>query len=146
MKLEVKNIVYAPVGESQNFSVDLKNEKIDEEILIESVCGEVKVTKLEEMLFCDFNLKIDLKLTCDRCLSEFIFDKDIKFKEEFYLSPQMGEEVYLVSKDDRIEVGESIREEILSTIPVKKLCKIDCRGICSSCGEDLNVKKCKCNN
>ncbi len=142
MKLDVRNIVFAPEGESQNFSVDFK-EKIDEEILAESIVGEVNITNLPDMLLCSFDLKAKIKLTCDRCLSEFFINKKFKFKQEYYIEPSEDDD-YFVSKDNEIEISEPIIQEIISSISVKKLCKTDCKGICSSCGEDLNVKKCKC--
>lgn len=143
MKLDVRNIVFAPEGESQNFSVDF-SEKIDEEIMIESIIGDVVITRLNEMLLCSFDLNNKIKLTCDRCLSEFEIDKNIKFKEEYIFSSGNEEDVLVVSKDEKIYISEPVIQEIFSNLPVKKLCKTDCMGICLSCGKDLNVKKCKC--
>jgi uncharacterized protein len=29
-------------------------------------------------------------------------------------------------------------------VPMKPLCREDCRGLCPTCGEDLNVTACGC--
>jgi uncharacterized protein len=45
-----------------------------------------------------------------------------------------------------LELGEAIREEaILSQWPFA-LCRTDCKGICPSCGTNLNEKSCQCSS
>ena len=37
-----------------------------------------------------------------------------------------------------------IYNEILVNLPMKVLCRTDCKGICNRCGVNLNVSTCKC--
>jgi uncharacterized protein len=46
--------------------------------------------------------------------------------------------------DDRIELGETLREEILLAIPIAPLCAEACKGLCGRCGKDLNEGPCGC--
>jgi uncharacterized protein len=43
-----------------------------------------------------------------------------------------------------IDAGELFREQILLAMPVRVLCKQSCRGLCFSCGTDLNSESCGC--
>jgi uncharacterized protein len=42
------------------------------------------------------------------------------------------------------DITEQIRSEILVRVPLKALCKEDCRGLCPSCGINLNCERCSC--
>ena len=38
-----------------------------------------------------------------------------------------------------------LRDDILLELPTKFLCKPDCKGLCSQCGQNLNLGDCGCN-
>ena len=43
-----------------------------------------------------------------------------------------------------IDLTDDIREDILSVLPARFLCREDCRGLCPYCGQDLNEGACDC--
>lgn len=43
-----------------------------------------------------------------------------------------------------LDLTETIREELILSVPAYVLCREDCRGLCPGCGEDLNVGVCVC--
>ena len=43
-----------------------------------------------------------------------------------------------------IDVDEIVREQILLAVPARVLCVEDCKGICATCGTDLNAGDCNC--
>ena len=43
-----------------------------------------------------------------------------------------------------LDVDTLINNEILINMPVKVLCKEECKGICPVCGGNLNEKECGC--
>ena len=43
-----------------------------------------------------------------------------------------------------IQLEDVLREQILLALPVKVVCRQDCRGICAGCGRNLNVEACAC--
>ena len=43
-----------------------------------------------------------------------------------------------------LDISEDIRENLLIEIPLNCVCKEDCKGLCHTCGADLNKKKCDC--
>lgn len=46
--------------------------------------------------------------------------------------------------NDRIDLEDVIFHEIQLSIPMKVLCREDCRGLCPVCGQDLNEGSCHC--
>jgi uncharacterized protein len=43
-----------------------------------------------------------------------------------------------------IEVDQLVAEQIFLALPVKVLCREDCKGICPGCGANLNEEACLC--
>lgn len=43
-----------------------------------------------------------------------------------------------------LDLGASVREELILSVPSYVLCREDCRGLCPGCGEDLNLGSCTC--
>jgi uncharacterized protein len=53
--------------------------------------------------------------------------------------------VYLNADTDKINIEDDVRDYALLTIPMKKLCNEDCKGLCYRCGNNMNVSVCECN-
>jgi uncharacterized protein len=41
-----------------------------------------------------------------------------------------------------IDLDPVVREQVLLALPVTVVCRDDCKGLCSTCGQDLNEKDC----
>ena len=44
----------------------------------------------------------------------------------------------------RVELQPAIREQLLLALPMGLVCREDCKGLCSSCGQPLNEGACDC--
>ena len=96
----------------------------------------------------------ELEMECTRCLSPSAASLDVPFKvayvtEENYTSAEeaelRGEELGVAIFDgERIDLAELAREQILLNLPVRFLCREDCRGLCPKCGADRNTVNCNC--
>jgi uncharacterized protein len=100
-----------------------------------------------------------LELDCSRCLEAFRVPIDAKFDVLFLpagantstsgdAEQEVGDEDLGVSfyKDDTIDLGEVIREQFYLVLPMKPLCREDCRGLCPVCGKNRNRETCDCQN
>ena len=47
-------------------------------------------------------------------------------------------------RDDQIDLTELLREQFYLAVPMKPLCREDCRGLCPSCGTNRNTGTCQC--
>ena len=95
-----------------------------------------------------------VRLACSRCLTEYETEIVSSFTI-FYVPSASGtqdEEVELAEQDlisvpfggDEIDFTDEIAEQVLMEIPLKPLCKEECRGLCPNCGADLNLADCSC--
>ena len=47
-------------------------------------------------------------------------------------------------EDHVIDLGQLMQEQCYLAVPMKPLCKEDCRGLCPDCGANLNTATCQC--
>ena len=91
-------------------------------------------------------VKTNLKLTGSRCLDTFIYPIDIDIEERFTNDDSNLDEDVIFVKGDEIDITEIVENAIISSLPIKKLCKEDCKGLCQKCGCNLNHETCSCEN
>jgi uncharacterized protein len=99
-------------------------------------------------------LATTLELVCARCLEPVVQPVDRKF--DLLYRPQGtdgGDEEQSVSGTDA-EIGyyqgegllleDVLREQVLLSVPLRTLCREDCKGLCAVCGKNLNHEQCSC--
>ncbi|MGH7828304.1 MAG: YceD family protein [Candidatus Binatia bacterium] len=91
---------------------------------------------------------------CSRCLRQYTFALGKQF--EFVLSPDPSKSDKKIGELTRDELGLSyysgeeikltplIKEQVLLALPTRPLCEENCRGLCGSCGANLNLEACAC--
>jgi uncharacterized protein len=47
-------------------------------------------------------------------------------------------------QDDQIDLGQLMHEQFQLALPMKPLCRDDCRGLCPICGSNRNTTTCQC--
>jgi uncharacterized protein len=97
-----------------------------------------------------------LEAECSRCLKNFQFDLPIDFQLTLRPRPlhqdPLPSEQELTSEDldqefydhELIDLGDILREQILLALPMFPRCSEECRGLCATCGQDLNQGACGC--
>ncbi len=98
---------------------------------------------------CQCEGDVVLEIPCDRCLEpveykihiDYLKDLDMNKTSEEKVA-ELDEEYYLDGTNFDFDV--LIHNEILVNLPMKVLCRNDCKGICNRCGANLNLGSCKC--
>ncbi len=99
-----------------------------------------------------FQGKFDVK--CARCLEpvevpleaeyDLIFrpaEVDAVSGERSITAPETEIGYY---EGDSLLLEDVLREQVLLSLPVRTLCKPDCKGLCPHCGENRNLNECTC--
>jgi uncharacterized protein len=85
---------------------------------------------------------------CRRCLTDV--EMPVSEAAHFLLAEAGDEEVddpdvyEYPSRAQRLDLRVAIREHWLLSAPQYALCKADCKGLCPTCGADLNAGACDC--
>ena len=87
---------------------------------------------------------------CDRCAAPFTFPLSITY-QMYYVQDETDAgnldpaEVQVIPPGlSSIDLAEDVRQMVLLAVPLKLLCRDNCRGLCTSCGADLNTGPCAC--
>lgn len=131
-----------------------------------SMSGEISAVDDEYLL--DSLLSYSGELECSRCLAAYPFEQHQPVRLRLRARPPAApeakpvlaghvarpseEEIELSSEDldvvffDKpvLPFEEIAREQVLIALPMKPLCREDCRGLCPNCGVDWNVATCAC--
>ena len=88
-------------------------------------------------------------LECGRCLEEYAFPLEAPIEIWVIVGGESDSE----DRENVIEVPagcryadlrELVRSELLLQVPLKQVCKVDCKGLCPVCGANLNTAPCGC--
>ena len=56
----------------------------------------------------------------------------------------MTEDEYIVCEGDGLDLEELVIADVILSMPAKLLCREDCKGLCPTCGINLNKESCGC--
>lgn len=121
----------------------------------EPIKGILRFANTGEILLVTGEIHTRAKLECGRCLTESMLPMSVKIEEEFRIehAGDMIEAVPMEEDDDPegelisnniLNVRELVRQNLLLEVPIQPLCSEECKGLCPSCGENLNVTQCSC--
>ena len=97
---------------------------------------------------------VSIEVQCARCLEpvpgDFSGDFDLLYrplgidfrKEEASISEAETEIGYYTG--DGLALEDMLKEQILLAVPLKAVCRENCRGFCPHCGKNLNAEQCSC--
>lgn len=94
-------------------------------------------------------MELTLAMNCDRCLKPVLqkitldFTRQVCGSDEYEGDTEEDDQNFMDGY--QLNVDDLIKNECFMNLPVKVLCKPDCKGICLMCGKDLNTGKCDCN-
>ena len=136
---------YAPGTVDYHTGDFTQAEPLEVRATAELIEGQIRITG---------ELNTRLEMTCARCLETVTEDVTREF-DLFYRSAtsiSKQEDVHL--KLDDTEVGfftgeglflaDVLAEQVLLALPMKAICRSDCRGLCPQCGVNLNNEECRC--
>jgi len=96
----------------------------------------------------------ELELSCSRCLEPFKLPVTTEFDLRYVPRVEnAGEGEREVEEDDlstafydgdEIDLSQLITEQFQLALPMKPLCRGDCKGLCPHCGTNLNTGSCGC--
>src|SRR5579863_322588 len=99
-------------------------------------------------------LTAGLELQCARCVEPVAQDIVREFELLYRpLGADAGREELSVTgaeaeigyyQGDGLLLEDAVREQVLLAVPLKVICREDCKGLCPHCGTNLNLEQCSC--
>ncbi len=104
-----------------------------------------KITNRAGLVMLSLSMVYVFSAPCDRCglPTETVH----KVQLEKSLAPEIAgidnDEIIIV-EDLKLDLDELVYTEVIVSLPMKHLCRENCKGICSVCGKNLNEEACHC--
>lgn len=147
MRLNLHEIINIPGG-TKPFGYDpdvsdINFESVKAVVTAPHAAGQIRNSA--GVLVMNYEITADFVCQCARCLTEF--EKHISITGEAVISDERQDEdnpdIYLLD-GEVIDVDEIIITAFVLNMEQRFLCSEDCKGLCSTCGKDLNVAPCDC--
>jgi len=124
---------------------------LDPQIFVSDIHACLQLDRHDPYLDFRIELKTQVHLDCDRCLESYETTLEAGGPMLFVLgeSPQ-DEEIddtemaYVPRNTVDLDLSELIRDMLILALPGRRLCSEECRGLCPSCGANLNLHECNC--
>ena len=128
------------------YSVNLSDvEYMGEYPLKKPVTVTGKVTNRAGLVTLSISMVYVFSAPCDRCGLPTEISHEVTLEKS--LAPEIAgidnDDIILV-EDLKLDLDELVYTEVVVSFPMKHLCREDCKGICPSCGKNLNDGKCGC--
>ena len=100
------------------------------------------------------HLTAGLELPCARCVDpvgqDIVRDFELLYRplgadagrDELSVTAAEAEIGYY--QGDGLQLEDVLREQVLLALPLKVVCRQDCKGLCPQCGKNLNQEQCSC--
>jgi DUF177 domain-containing protein len=154
MFLDVKELAVRKANLRQSFAPGAVDYHTPDLHQVEPLEVHGSAELLDGQIHINGQLQTRLEMVCARCLEPVVEDVSRDF-DLFYRplqSIQREEEMQLRLDDTEMAFfqGEGLfltdvlAEQVLLAIPMKAICRSDCRGLCPHCGINLNTDECRC--
>lgn len=162
-QLDLRTVTAAEVPIHRALTAEDLRSSVDPEDL--HLHGDVRFDGVLQKKDQRFRLKgrvqATLELTCGRCAEPFQLPIDTEVDLTYV--PQPSETVATTRKgsepeveltdedlttayyrDHVLDLAEMLREQFYLAMPMRPLCREDCKGLCPHCGTNLNTATCTC--
>ena len=110
------------------------------------------IYKVNDYYSLDLKINYGIKTECNRCLKTVeedvktqLFGKLVDHNVELQSEEEDLEEPIYLEKNT-LDLRKYILEQVVSSSPLKIICSEDCKGLCQTCGVDLNNESCNCDD
>jgi uncharacterized protein len=109
---------------------------VEAEAVLDSVVGGIEVAA---------DIRAPWAGECRRCLMPIQGQLACEVRELFRpQSPGDSDEDTYPLEGDHLDLLPMVRDAVMLELPLAPLCRADCRGLCPTCGADLNAGDCGC--
>lgn len=166
MEFNVAQLMKEPVGAKRSYDFGTPELLLSEAregepqaLVARDVQGRITLTRLRAQVRAVGNVQSEVELQCSRCLELFVTAVEAPLDELFKQTidvvsghplPQSDnpdedeDDVFPISPNHILDLTEPVRQALLVALPMRPLHSEDCRGLCPTCGINLNLAQCDC--
>ena len=153
MHFNVSQMLKESIGSTRSYEVN-EDLSLDDEVQASHIIGSVKLLRTDQGIWVTAELESTAVCSCSRCLGEFEQLIHMSIEDEYLptvdvasgakLNYSREDENFLIDKSHVIDMAEAVRQYYTLNLPMKPVCRENCKGICLTCGVNLNEAGCVC--
>ncbi|HTY59684.1 MAG TPA: DUF177 domain-containing protein [Bacteroidota bacterium] len=113
---------------------------------------DVKATleKTSRQMFLRASVVTEAEVACDRCVAPIREPVVASYQMHYVWEESEAERIdpsevqVILPGQSVIDVADDVRQTVILALPLKHVCREDCRGLCPHCGRNLNEGECDC--
>jgi uncharacterized protein len=156
MQFNVAQLLKQPVGAKREYEIDEPLGELDPDLIpLAPIKGAVKFVRTRDGVLVTGQLATVLEVNCNRCLEAFDLPTSITLEDEYKsrIDLRTGAHLPITDEDEAatlidahhiIDLSEVVRQNLLLALPLNALCREGCKGLCPTCGQNLNEGSCEC--
>ncbi len=146
LRVNVGFLLKETAGYSREILYQADDLLLGDDLDVHELTGAVHFTRTHDGLLSQGRMRAKVDCECVRCLANTVQPVTADFQELWYYPPDKAPEdaEWIIGEDANLDLGPLVREIFLLGIPIQVLCQPDCRGLCPTCGHDLNTGPCEC--
>ncbi|MBN1954946.1 MAG: DUF177 domain-containing protein [Anaerolineae bacterium] len=144
LQFDLSPLIGARPGERLVFSLSEGPHWL-EDVQVAFLRGPVTFVRVQGGILVEARLETSIEVECVRCLDRFSHAAVLEVEETIGLAGHSQPEiVYHLTEEGWFDPLPLFREQVWVVLPMKALCRLDCKGYCPECGSNLNVEACSC--
>lgn len=161
LRLNVAQLLRDPLGASRTVEVAVDLYQLAPELagaqddLPEAyLAGTVGLMHINAGVLARGHLSAIATAACARCLEPVAAPLAFELEEVYAptldivtgksVTPEEEDQALWIDEHHILDLSEVLRQNTLIAMPLQVLCSQDCRGLCPSCGQNLNLGSCAC--
>ena len=142
-RINVGFIVHEEIGYRHKFPLEYDKAVLGDDLTLENFECLITIDRAQQGLVVQGEFSGDTEIDCVRCLNPFTQSLNGEWTDLYaFKEKSVSESELLMPDNGHIDFTPVLREYALIEVPIKALCRPDCKGLCIECGQDLNVKDC----
>jgi uncharacterized protein len=118
---------------------------IADDLAVRELRGVLTLTRTPQGIYAQGRLRADTPAECVRCLAPFDQPVGSRFSEMFHYPPDKAPaDGQAIPEHMNLDFAPIVREDMLLSLPMRLLCRPDCKGLCPTCGKNWNEGPCDC--
>jgi uncharacterized protein len=143
LRLNIGFLIGQPIGIVRDFNFEYPEIKIGDDLDFSDFRGKAVFNRTPQGLFLQADFQGSNQMECVRCLEVFDQKLIMTFSDLYAFDHRsISESGLLVPESGYIDLEPLLREYAILEIPISPICKVNCKGLCLECGQDLNKKDC----
>jgi len=152
VQFNVSTLLQEPVGSTRLAEVEDEPVAVPAAGYASTVSGRARLMRTQRGVLVHADLTTHPALECARCLTSFQGEIRLLIDEEFVplRDPVTGEAIeadpdeFRIDGRNHLDLSEAVRQYEQAALPIQPVCREDCAGLCPVCGQNLNERRCDC--